>query len=99
MRQFGFRVNVSPNLRETPVPGRMARTNPSYRRRLDDSMVDVFDRACIGNNLDAAADVLTLLDRWHDRRSVKYGSERRIDDRDLVVMRTELNRLTALRTS
>jgi hypothetical protein len=99
MRQFGFRGNVALSLRETPVPGRVGRTNPYYHRRLDDAMVAVFDGACVGNNLDAAADVLTLLERWHERRSVRYGSERRIDDRDLVVMRTELKRLTALRTS
>jgi hypothetical protein len=62
-------------------------------------MVTVFDRACVGNNLDAAADVLALLEKWHERRATKYGRERRIDDRDLEVMRAELQRLTTLRTS
>ena len=62
-------------------------------------MVAVFERALTGNNLDGAADVLEVLEQWHERRSAKYGRERRIDDTHLSAMRTELERLTALRRS
>jgi hypothetical protein len=100
MRTFGFRANAATNLRAPPRPDfRLALSRPSYRRRLDDAMVAIFEQACAGNNLDAAAEVLTVLETWHERRSASYGSERRIDDRHLVAMRSELKRLVALRTS
>jgi hypothetical protein len=70
----------------------------TYRRRLDDAMVAVFDRACTTNNLDAAADVLEVLLIWHRRRSAKYGRERRISDDQIKSMLAELKRLTILRT-
>ena len=60
-------------------------------------MVAVFERACAGNNLDAAADVLEVLLIWHRRRSAKYGRERRIGDDHLKAMLVELQRLTRLR--
>jgi hypothetical protein len=69
----------------------------AYRRRLDDAMVAIFDRACAGNNLDAAADVVEVLITWHRRRSARYGRERRISDDHLKVMLAELKRLTILR--
>jgi hypothetical protein len=98
MRTFGFRSNVTTNLRAPPIPdARFAPSRSTYHRRLDDAMVAVFEQACTGNNLDAAAEVLTVLERWHERRSARYGSERRIDDRHLVAMRAALERLTALR--
>jgi hypothetical protein len=98
MRAFGFRTNVATSLRAPPIPdARFALSRPSHRRRLDDAMVAIFERACQANNLDAAAEVLTVLETWHERRSIRYGSERRIDDRHLVAMQTELKRLTALR--
>ncbi len=60
-------------------------------------MVAVFERACAGNNLDAAADVLEVLLLWHRRRATKYGRERRISDEHLNAMLMELQRLTKLR--
>src|ERR1700722_1214103 len=99
MRTFGFRSNVTTNLRAPPMPDpRSAPSRSTYHRRLDDAMVAIFERACTGNNLDAAAEVLTVLETWHERRSARYGSERRIDDTHLVGMRAALERLTALRT-
>jgi hypothetical protein len=60
-------------------------------------MVAVFDRACAGNNLDAAADVLEVLLTWHRRRSAKYGRERRITDDHLKLILADLKCLTTLR--
>ena len=100
MRTFGFRGNTTTNLRPPPIPDiRLALFKPVPRRRLDDAMIAIFEQACAGNNLDGAADVLTVLEAWHERRSLRYGSERRIDDRHLVAMRSELKRLVALRIS
>ena len=98
---FGFRPDLAPNRREPQQIGdaRLAISKSSQRRRLDDAMVAVFERALTGNNLDGAADVLEVLEQWHERRSAKYGRERRIDDTHLSAMRTELERLTALRRS
>jgi hypothetical protein len=96
MRTFGFRSHVATNLRAPPTPDfRLALSRPVHRRRLDDAMIAIFEQACAGNNLDAAAEVLTVLETWHERRSARYGSERRIEDKHLVTMRSELKRLVA----
>ena len=58
--------------------------------------MSVFERACVGNELNAAAEVLTVLETWHEGRTAKYGRERRIDDRRLVAMRTEMERFGGL---
>jgi len=98
MRTYGLRVGAAANLHEAPPSGaRMPPSSRAYRRRLDDAMVAVFDRACYTNNLDAAADVLEVLIMWHRRRSTKYGRERRINDDHLKSMLAELKRLTILR--
>jgi len=99
MRTYGLRVGAAANPHEAPPPGaRIIPSGRTYRRRLDDAMVAVFDRACRTNNLDAAADVLEVLITWHRRRSTKYGRERRINDDHLKSMLAELKRLTILRT-
>lgn len=98
MRTYGFRSAAVRNANEVLPPGaRKVPYDGSYRRRLDDAMVAVFERACAGNNLDAAADVLEVLLTWHNRRSSKYGRERRISDVHLKSMLLELQRLTILR--
>jgi hypothetical protein len=96
MRPLGFSLSSITRLHEAPIPGsRSGRTNWPHRRRLDDALEAVFQRACATNNMDAAADVLAVLEKWHDRRTVKYGSERRIDGRVITAMRAELERLRA----
>jgi hypothetical protein len=97
MRSYGFLIGQSAGLRAVAVPSDNSRS--LHRRRLDDSLVDTFQRAVASNKLDAAADLLAILEKWHDRRKFKYGRERRIGDADLIAMRADLGRLTALRTS
>jgi|SRR5580698_8495638 hypothetical protein len=98
MRTFGFLVNRSSSLHEVHIPGsRMARVNQSLKRRLDDDVEEVFNRACATNDLEAATDLLTLLEKWHARRSASYGRERRISGVSLQRARKELERLTMLR--
>ena len=95
-----FRGNATTNLRPPPIPDiRLALFKPVHRRRLDDALEAVFNRACATNNLDAAADVLTVLEKWHGRRVAGYGRERRISDMKVKTMRSELVRLTASRIS
>ena len=98
MRTFGF-IGTKTRLREEiQIPGaRLARVNQSLKRRLDDDVEEVFSRACASNDLESAADLLALLEKWHARRSSSYGRERRIAGASLTRARKELDRLTMLR--
>ena len=97
MRRFGFLVN-RPGLHEVQIPGsRIARVNQALKRRLDDDVEEVFNRACASNDLEAAQDLLVLLEKWHARRAASYGRERRISGAALNRARKELERLTTLK--
>ncbi len=100
MRTFGFLVNRRSSMHEMTIPGaRLARVNQSLKRRLDDDVEEIFSRACATNDLEAAADLLALLEKWHARRSASYGRERRINGASLTRARKELDRLTALKVA
>jgi hypothetical protein len=71
--------------------------NQSLKRRLDDDIEEVFNRACATNDLEAAGDLLALLEKWYARRSASYGRERRISGANLARTRRELDRLMLLR--
>jgi hypothetical protein len=97
MRTFGFIHTKNTRLHEVQIPGaRLARVNQSLKRRLDDEVEEVFSRACATNDLESAADLLALLEKWHERRQAHYGRERRIAGVGLQRARKELERLTAL---
>ena len=97
MRTFGFINTKNTRLHEVQIPGaRLARVNQSLKRRLDDDVEEVFNRACATNDLESAADLLTLLEKWHARRQASYGRERRITGVGLQRARKELERLNAL---
>jgi hypothetical protein len=96
MRTFGFIGNKA-HPHEVRIPGaRLARMNQSLKRRLDDDVEEVFSRACATNDLEAAADLLMLLEKWHARRSANYGRERRISGANLLRARKELERLSTI---
>ena len=96
--RLSFLLGKRANSHEARIPGaRMARLNQSLRRRLDDDVEEVFNRACTSNDLEAAADLLTVLERWHERRSATYGKERRINGAAIQRVRRELDRLRVLR--
>jgi len=98
MRTFGFLGNRTRSLHEVQIPGaRLARVNQSLKRRLDDDVEEVFNRACATNDLDAASDLLALLEKWHSRRQANYGRERRISGANLTRARSELDRLAILK--
>ena len=97
MRALSFLLGKSANSHEARIPGaRMARLNQSLRRRLDDDVEEVFNRACTSNDLEAAADLMTVLEKWHERRSATYGKERRINGAAIQRVRRELDRLRSL---
>jgi hypothetical protein len=99
MRAFGIWIKPSA-VSEVRIPGsRLARVNQFRRRRLDDDVEDLFNRACVSNDLASAADLLALLEKWHARRSAGYGSERRISGAALFRARRELDRLSRLLTT
>jgi hypothetical protein len=75
------------------VPGdRLQRLQQAFRRRLDDAVVDVFQRACLSRDLDTAAELLTVLENMNERRRRTYGGERRISDATVAQAREELAR-------
>jgi hypothetical protein len=97
MRTFGFMAKKNAGLHEVRIPdARLARVNQSLKRRLDDEVEEVFNRACATNDLEAATDLLLLLEKWHARRQSSYGRERRISGAGLQRARKELERLTLL---
>ena len=94
MSRLPFSLSRVANLHEAQVPSfRLAHPTRAYRRRLDDALEAVFQRACAANQMDAAGDVLAVLEKWHQLRAAKYGKERRIDSRAITAMRAELVRL------
>jgi hypothetical protein len=100
MRTFGFINTKNTRMHEVQIPGaRLARVNQSLKRRLDDDVEEVFNRACATNDLESAADLLALLEKWHQRRQANYGRERRIIGAGLQRARKELDRLHALHGS
>jgi hypothetical protein len=100
MRTFGFIVNRSSALHEVRIPGeRLARVNQSLKRRLDDDLEEVFNRALATNDLDAATDLLALMEKWHARRSASYGRERRINSAAIDRAKKDLERMIQLRNN
>ena len=97
MRTFGFLSNKSTALHDVRIPGeRLARVNQSLKRRLDDDLEEVFNRALATNDLEAAADLMAVMEKWHARRSASYGRERRINSASLDRARKELDRMIQL---
>lgn len=84
----------------TPAAAGARATDPDLvvRRRLDDAVEEIFNRACASSNLDEAADLLAVLKKWTGKR--REGRERRRrNGSDIKAMQAELERLTALRAA
>ena len=97
MRKFSF-LGKKTNLHEVRIPvGRLDRINQSLKRRLDDDIEGVFNRACASNDLEAATDLLRLLEKQHARRAPGLARERRVSSANLQQARRDLERLAALR--
>ena len=96
MRQFGIRIRRNPNISGPVAPeARLRLVKSLSRRRLHDSLAEVFFRACEISDLNSAADLLAVMEGWHSRRAIAYGRERRISDAGIKAMRAHLDRLIA----
>ncbi len=95
MKGFGFLLGKGSGLRAPQIPGaRMERVNQALKRRLDDDIEEVFNRAIAANDIESANDLLALMEKWHARRQVRYGRERRISGMGVQRARRELDRLS-----
>jgi hypothetical protein len=101
MRHLGFRLfsdRVSMSEPRLPAPS-PPQARQSLRRRLEDQVETLYTKACINNDLEAASDLLALLENWFARRSAKFGRERRRGAVALQRARRELEQLTSARQS
>ena len=93
MRAFGILLDRTVKLREPFVPNpRMERVNPPAPRRLDDEITEVFHHACLDNDLEAATEILALVETWHARRQYDKETERQRDKVHTRRMAGELER-------
>lgn len=99
MRFFGFSCGKDHGKLAIPLPrARLARAT-CHRRRVEDDIEVAFHRALITEQIDAASDILTMLEGWHARRVDGHEAERRVNDIDLHLMRGELEGLRKSRAS
>lgn len=60
------------------------------RRRLDDAVEDVFQRACLMGDLRTAEELLGVLENMEARRMLRYETDRRAHDDTLTRLRENL---------
>jgi hypothetical protein len=74
---------------------RLVHAAQGHNRRIDDAIEEVFYRACAGDNVRLAADLLAMLEKQRGTRVGHYGAERRVNDTHIKAMRAELRRRRA----
>ena len=93
VRPFGSLIEKGIKFREPSIPdARLERVNPPAMHRLDDGITELFNNACINNDLEAAADLIALSEKWRARRSYEDENQRRLDGVRLKRMHGELER-------
>lgn len=93
MRQWGIIVDRGTSLHQQRAPQDVpVQAAPPPVPGLSDSLAVVFQRACQENRLDAAADLLSVLEIWAKRRPGRTPREREVEDIRLKRMRAELER-------
>jgi hypothetical protein len=98
MRMFGSLVEKSAKFREPTIPGqRLERVNPPVVNHLDEGIRELFNYACVANELDDAADLLALARTWHARRSYADELQTRTGEIFLERMEGELKRRHIMR--
>ena len=91
-RFYNMRSSMSaPRLPDAP---READARQNQRRRMEDLIETVYTKARAVNDLELAADLLTLLEKWLTRRVAVAGRERRTDRATLQRVRRELQKLS-----
>ena len=97
-RQFSFRLNPPATFHGAKHPSvGMAHADLSPRRRLNDGVEAIFTRALALRDVEAAADLLAVLEKWHAQRPAHRGGERRWEAKGLWSARRDLERLRSLR--
>ena len=87
-----FRSRPEEPAQDIPA-ARLKRLNQLPKRRLSDAIMEVFNRACVQNDLRTAAGLLGVLSDLHDRRAKMFGTEENpLEDTSLVQARAELDR-------
>jgi hypothetical protein len=98
MRPFGTLIEKALKFREPSIPGaRLDRVVPRTTNRLDEGINELFEFACITNDLDTAGDLVALIEMWHARRRYKDYEQRRVVAIQLKRMRGELDRRHIMR--
>ena len=93
MRMFSVLVDKAVRFREPPVPdSRLTRVNPPAANRLEEGLVEVFTLACAAHDLEAAADLMALMEKWQTRRPDTDEAGKRLSSLRLRRMKGELER-------
>jgi len=98
MRSFGSLIERAAKFREPVIPGaRLERARPPAVNKLDEGIAELFDYACITSDLEAAADLMALLEKWHEQRPYDDEEQRRTVGICLKRMHGELDRRHIMR--
>jgi len=98
MRPFGALIKKAVKFREPSIPGaRLDRVLPRTEHRLEEGINELFEYACITADLEAAGDLVALVETWHARRAYKDYEQRRHVVIQLKRMRGELDRRHLMR--
>jgi hypothetical protein len=93
MRPFGTLIPKAVKFREPSIPhARLDRVTPRTEHRMDEGINELFEHACITSDLEAAGDLLALMERWHAQRTYKDYEQRRLVIIQLKRMHGELHR-------
>jgi len=88
------------NMSEPRLPApRQPQKRRTLRRRLEDHIETLYNRARRIDDFDAASDLLGVLEAWFARRPTKVGRERRINGASLQRARRELEKWARTRES
>jgi hypothetical protein len=96
MRLFSSKINDGVSFAPPPIPdarlSRVTQTASAAADLLDQSVTDTFNQACLLGDLGAAADLLEIRVRWHERRAYPNEHARRTDRIALRRLQGELER-------
>jgi hypothetical protein len=98
MRPFGSLIDKAVQLRKPEIPDRrLERVNPPVMGRLDEGVMELFDHACVSGELESAADLLALMEKWQTGRAYPDEQQQRMGGVHVKRMRGELERRHIMR--
>jgi hypothetical protein len=91
MRRLGFLLYRTARLHRPEIPeSRLDRVNHPVILCMDDDIIEVFNYTCLTNDLEVAADLVALMEKWHARRPYHDEHEREIGTSHVKWMRDKL---------